>query len=100
MSVCAVRRRLGHEGGADGVAGAGAVLDDHVAAELRAELGVDRAGEDVLDPARGERHHDARDLPCPWPARAAQHSAAANKKSRQLLLPLLFAAGLAASCGQ
>ena len=54
-----VRRRLGDERGADGVARAGAVLDDDAAAELRAELGVDRAGEGVLHPARGERHHDA-----------------------------------------
>ncbi len=58
----AVGRRFRDEGGADGAAGAGAVLDDHAAPERGAELGIERARHDVLHAARGERHHDARHL--------------------------------------
>jgi hypothetical protein len=95
----AVGRRLGHEGSADGVAGAGTVLDDHAAAELRSELGVDRAGEDVLHPARGERHHDPRYAALALCRDRSTAQGGCNQEPRQLLLPLA-AAGLAFSCGQ
>ena len=52
----AVGRRLRHQLGADDAAGAGLVLDDELLAEPLAELRADDARQDVVEPARRERH--------------------------------------------
>ena len=53
----AVGRRLRHQFGADDAAGAGLVLDDELLAEPLAEAAqLDDARQDVVQPARRERH--------------------------------------------
>ncbi len=69
----AVRRRLGHDVGADVAAGAGAVLHDELLAEGLGQFGRQRARQDVGGAAGGEGHHDAHRLGGPGALRLRRY---------------------------